>query len=278
MSATVSTVLDSNNRVYKSAKNSLTCGNKNYQLEVKFKPDVTPRFCKPRTVPFAVQEDLNQAYDAGIAKGIWEPTIFNEYGTPVVPVRKQSLPNQPTPSVRVCGDYSVIINAQLETHRQPMPLPEDIMRRLGGTHYFSKIDLADAYNQIEIGPESQKRLALSTHRGVLLQKRLPFGISSATGYFQDIMNHLTSDLTGVAAYLDDILISGTTAEDHLNNLQQLLKRLNDKGLRCRIEKCVFAEDSFTYLGHTISRNGISKGPKADAVTKMPAPSNFTQLR
>ena len=127
---------------------------KDYQLEVKFKPDVTPRFCKPRTVPFAVQEDLNQAYDAGIAKGIWEPTIFNEYGTPVVPVRKQSLPNQPTPSVRVCGDYSVFINVQLETHRQPMPLPEDLMRRLGGTHYFSKVDLADAYNQIELGPES----------------------------------------------------------------------------------------------------------------------------
>ena len=104
---------------------------KDYQLEVKFKPDVTPRFCKPRTVPFAVQEDLNQAYDVGIAKGIWEPTIINEYGTPVVPVRKQSLPNQPTPSVRVCGDYSVFINAQLETHRQPMPLREDLMRRLG---------------------------------------------------------------------------------------------------------------------------------------------------
>ena len=144
------------------------------------------------------------------------------------------------------------------------------MRRLGGTHYFSKVDLADAYNQIELGPESQKRLALSTHKGVLLQKRLPFGISSATGYFQDIMNQLTSDLTGVAVYLDDILINGTTAEDHLNNLRQLLKRLNDKGLRCRIEKCVFAEDSVTYLGHTISRNGISKGPKADAVTKMPS--------
>ena len=251
---------------------------KDYQLEVKFKPDVTPRFCKPRTVLFAVQEDLNQAYDTGIAKGIWEPTIFNEYGTPVVPVRKQSLPNQPTASVRVCGDYFVFINAQLETHRQPMPLPEDLIRRLGGTHYFSKVDLADAYNHIELGPESQKRLALSTHRGVLLQKRLLFGISSATGYFQDIMNQLTSDLTGVAVYLDDILISGTTAEDHLNNLRQLLKRLNDKGLRCRIEKCVLAEDNVTYLGHTISRNGICKGPKADTVNNMPAPSNVTQLR
>ena len=148
---------------------------KDYQLE----PDVTPRFCKPRTVPFSVQEDLNQAYDDGIAKGIWEPTIFNEYGTPVVPVRKQSLPNQPKASVRVCGDYSEFINAQLETHRQPMPLPEDLMRRLGGTHYFSKVDLAEAYNHIELGPESQKRLALSTHRGIVLQKRIPFGISSA---------------------------------------------------------------------------------------------------
>ena len=101
------------------------------------------------------------------------------------------------------------------------------MRRLDGTHYFSKVDLADAYNQIELGPESQRRLALSTHRGVLLQTRLPFGISSATGYFQDVMNQLTSDLPGVAVYLDDILISGKTAEDYLNNLRRLLKRLND---------------------------------------------------
>ena len=159
-----------------------------------------------------------------------------------------------------------------------MPLPEDLMRRLGGTHYFSKIDFVDACNQIKLEPESQKRLALSTHRRILLQKRLPFGISSATEYFQDIMNQLTSDLTGVAVYLDDILISGITAEDHLNNLRQLLKRLNDKGLRCRIEKCVFTEDSVMYLEHTISRNGIAKGPKADAVTKMSAPSNVTQLR
>ena len=88
----------------------------------------TPWFCKPRTVPSAVQEDLNQAYDVGIAKGIWKPVTFNEYGTPVVPVRKQSQLNQPSGDVRVCGDYSVFSNGQLETHRQPMPLPEDLMR------------------------------------------------------------------------------------------------------------------------------------------------------
>ena len=94
--------------------------------------------------------------------------------------------------------------------------------------WFTKIDLADAYNQIAIGPESQKRLALSTHQGVLLEMRLPFGIMSALGYFQEIMNQLTSDLPGVAVYLDDILVSGSTAQEHLSNLKRLLQRLSDK--------------------------------------------------
>ena len=102
-----------------------------------------------------------------------------------------------------------------------------------------------AYNQIKLEPGSQRRLALSTHRGVLFQTRVPLGISSATGYFQDVLNQLTSDLSGVAVYMDEILISEKTAEDHLNNLRRLLNRLNDRGLRCRIEKCVFAQDSVT---------------------------------
>ena len=75
-----------------------------------------------------------------------------------------------------------------------MPLPDDLMRKLSGSYGFSKIDLADAFNQIMLGPDSQKRLALSTHRGVLLQLQLPFGISSAPAHFQEIMDQLTSDL------------------------------------------------------------------------------------
>ena len=116
------------------------------QLRSQVQDRCHPRFCKPRTESLAVQDYLKQAYDVGIAKRIWKPETFNEYGTPVVPVRKQSQPNQPSGDVRVCGDYSVFINGQLETHRQPMSLPEDLMRRLDGTHYFSKVDLADAYN------------------------------------------------------------------------------------------------------------------------------------
>ena len=203
---------------------------RDFKLEVKFKPDAQPVFCKPRTVPLALLDDLNQAYDAGIKRGIWQPVQFNSYGTPVVPIRKRLLPGLKKAELRVCGDYSVTVNSQLETHRHPIPLPEDLMRKLGGGYFFSKIDLADAYNQIELAPESQRRLALSTHRGVLLQTRLPFGISSAPGYFQEIMDQLTRDLKGVAVYLDDILVSGTDATDHLQNLCALLQRLQDNGL------------------------------------------------
>ena len=167
---------------------------------------------------------------------------------------------------------------QRNNPRLPTPLPEDLMRKLGRGYCFSKIDLANAYNQICLSPDSQKKLALSTHKGVLLQKRLPFGIKSAPGYFQEIMEQLTQNLRGVAVYFDDILVSGDNAKDHLMNLRALFKRLEEKGLRCNREKCVFAQVSIDYLGHTLSSRGIAKGSKVDAILEMPTPKNISTLK
>ena len=75
---------------------------KDFELEVKFKPDVKPIFCKPRAVPFAIQEDLSQAYDAEIKRDVWKPTQFNAYGMPVVPIRKALLPGQTKPVRNSC--------------------------------------------------------------------------------------------------------------------------------------------------------------------------------
>ena len=114
-------------------------------LEIKFKTDASPVFCKPRVVPFAIQDDLVQAFEAGITKGVWKSTQFNSYGTPVVPIRKKPSGERSKPQIRVCGDFSVTVNPQLEPHRYLMPLPEDLMRKLSGGYGFTKIDLADAY-------------------------------------------------------------------------------------------------------------------------------------
>nr|KAG5696115.1 hypothetical protein BaRGS_020516 [Batillaria attramentaria] len=136
---------------------------KDFELEVKFKSDAKPVFHKARPVPFALRDDLTKGYEEGIAKGVWKPVQFNDYGTPVVPIRKTNSAGALKPKLRICGDYSVGINDQLADHRHPMPLPEELMQKLGGGFGYTKIDLADAYNQIKLAPESQRRLALSTH-------------------------------------------------------------------------------------------------------------------
>ena len=127
-------------------------------------------------------------------------------------------------------------------------------------------------------PDSQRKLALSTHCGVLLQRRLPFGIKSTRGYFQHIMEQLTSDLKGVAVYLNDILVSGNNTRDHLENMQSLLQRLNDKSLRWRLEKCQFAQPVAKYRGYLLSNESVAKGPKVDAVNNMPCPHDVSTLK
>lgn len=89
---------------------------KDFELELKFKPDARPVFRKARPVPFAIREELEKAYDEGIRKGIWEPTDFNDYGTPVVPVRKPST-GSGKPKLRVCGD--AFLHSQSTAGGQP---------------------------------------------------------------------------------------------------------------------------------------------------------------
>ena len=92
------------------------------------------------------------------------------------------------------------------------------------------------------------------------------------------MDQLTQDLPGVAVYLDDLLISGKDAEDHAKNLRALLQRLSDKGLRCRLEKCRFAEPWVEYLGHLLSSDGVAKGPKVNDLLKMSPPNDISSLK
>lgn len=103
----------------------------------------------------------------------------------VVPIHKVHSPDTLKPKLWIYGKYSVGID-QLDEHHHPMPLPRALMQKSGGGYGYTKIDLADSYNQIKLAPENQHRLALSTHHGVLLQQQLPFGTKSAPGCFQTI--------------------------------------------------------------------------------------------
>ena len=100
--------------------------------------------------------------------------------------------------------------------------------------------------------ESRKLKTINTTKGLFEYVRLPYGVSSASGIYQRIMEQLLQNIPMTVVYLDDILVSsGSTAEEHDRSLRTVLTRLLDKGLRLRKEKCVFRQKSCRYLGHVI---------------------------
>lgn len=117
----------------------------------------------------------------------------------------------------------------------PVPTPEDLFSTLGGGETFSKLDLSRAYQQVLLEPSSRKFLTINTHKGLYQYTRLPFGVASAPAIFQKIMEKLLHGIAGVVVYLDDILITGHTREEHLTNLKQVLERLGDHGLRVNVD-------------------------------------------
>ena len=97
-------------------------GLKHFELDIKFEPDISPVFCKPRSVPFTTQDDLALAYERGIAKGVWKPVQFKDFDITIVPIDKPLRPAQTLPSLKVCGDYLAIINHHLVLNRQSFRL------------------------------------------------------------------------------------------------------------------------------------------------------------
>ena len=98
---------------------------------------------------------------------------------------------------------------------------------------FSKLDLSSAFQQIPLNEESRKFTTINTNKGLFQYTRLPFGISSAPSIFQRFMDSVLSGLHGVASYIDDIVVTGKTHKEHLQNLDSVLTRLERAGLRLK---------------------------------------------
>ncbi|EYC07815.1 hypothetical protein Y032_0068g142 [Ancylostoma ceylanicum] len=201
------------------------------------------------------------------------PVTHSEWAAPIVCVRKSN------GKLRVCADFSTGLNKGLESFDYPLPVPEDIFATLNGGAVFSQIDLSDAYLQIELSDESKKMVVINTHRGLFQYNRLPFGIKTAPGIFQQIMNKMVAGLRGVATYLDDILVCGRTEQEHTENLLALFGRIPEYGFTVRLEKCSFAKAEIRYLGFIVDKNGRRPNPeKIDAIKGMVEPKNVSHLR
>ena len=137
-----------------------------------------------------------------------------------MPVLKDA--HNPAGPVRICGDYKVTVNQAAPLDVYPIPTTEDQLTTLASGEKFTKLDLSQAYQQMELDEGSSEYLTINTQNGLYQPTRLQFGIHSATGIFQRQMDRLLGKIPFVKVCIDDILVSGRTDDEHIRNLHHVL--------------------------------------------------------
>ncbi|XP_055613887.1 uncharacterized protein K02A2.6-like [Uranotaenia lowii] len=243
------------------------------QAKLHLQPNAHPVFLRARKIPFNMQKTVDAELNRLVAEGVLSKVEHSNWATPIVPVKKSE--NR----VRVCGDYKQTVNPQLKVDQHPLPTIDELFASFAGGSKFSKIDLVQAYLQMEVAPEDREILTLNTHRGLYRPNRLMYGISSAPAIWQRQIETILQGIEGVSVFLDDIKVTGSTDAVHLSHLEEVLRRLAYHNIRVNRKKCEFFTDCIQYCGYLIDREGIHKiSQKVEAIQNMPRPKNKDEVR
>ena len=265
----VDQLLEKYKEVFKNTPGTMT----HHTAHLSLKSKVEPVFRRAHSVPFSIREPVGKELDRLEECGILRRVEHSTWAAPIVPVPKSD------GTIRICGNYKLTINPQLNVDQYPLPKPSDLMASLTGGKQFTKLDLRSAYQQMPLDAESAKLVTINTHQGLYEYTKLPFGVSSAPAIFQRSMDSILQGLPQVICYLDDILITGKSEGEHIKNLEEVLKRFKEHGITLKKDKCVFVQKSVEYLGRVVDAQGIRTSErKVQAVREAPAPENIQELR
>ncbi|GBG80098.1 hypothetical protein CBR_g30465 [Chara braunii] len=153
----------------------------------------------------------------------------------------------------------------------PLPRIDDLLERLGGAKFFSKLDLKSGYHQLEIRKEDRYKTAFKTRYGHFEWLVMPFGLMNAPATFQAAMTtefrHMLDRF--VLIYLDDVLVYSRSLEEHVEHLCTVLEPLRQAKYKANRDKCEFARQELEYLGHYVTPQGIR--PLADKIEALRSP-------
>ena len=224
----------------------------------------------PPSMLTEVKRHLQELLDAGIIQKSHSPWASN-----IVLVRKKDQ------SLRLCIDYRQL-NKRTTKDAYALPRISDILDQLGDNKYFTVLDMKSGYHQIELEEKHKERTAFTVGPlGFYQYERLPFGLCNAPATYQRMMEQVLDDLNNNVChiYLDDVIIVGKSFEEHLDRIQQVLKRFRDHNSKLSPKKCAFFRDQVKYVGHIVSVDGVRTDPdKLSKIVDWPTPCNIDDVR
>ena len=227
---------------------------KEFQMAINVVDDIPVNASYRKIPPHLYTEVRNYVEDLR-ANG-WIRESYSSYSSPIVCVRKKD------GQMRLCVDYRAL-NAKTIPDSQPIPRIQDILDALGGSQWFSTLDMSKAYHQGYIHEKFRHLTAFVTPWTIYEWIRIPFGLRNAPPAFQRYMYRLLGDYTGriCEPYLDDVLTHSKTFDQHVDDLEKVLVRLHENGVKLRAEKCQFAKREVRYLGRLVSGEGYRPDPE-----------------
>ena len=208
-----------------------------------------------------------------LSKGFIESSD-SPWASPIVLVTKKD------GSTRFCIDYRRLNDV---TRKDSFPLPriDETIESLAGAEWFSTLDLASGYWQVNVAEEDRAKTAFAMRKGLFQWKVMPFGLANAPATFSRLMEMVLRGINWerCLVYLDDIIVFGRNFDQALANLVQVFERLKQAGLRLKPSKCSLFQTSVKFLGHMVSKEGVACDPeKIDCVRDWKTPKCVTEVR
>ncbi len=244
-----------------------------FEHKIKLVPDATPsKQPTYRMTPKMLAETRRQLTEL-LDRGHIRPSS-SPFAAPILFVGKKD-----SDELRMCVDYRRLNKITIKDS-YPIPRIDQLIDVLHGAEKFTKLDLASAYNQIPVDPEDIDKTAFNTRYGQFEFLVLPFGLCNAPAtcmrYMQYVLRDYLDDF--VIVYMDDICIFSDEAS-HADCVEKVLRRLEEANLKLKREKCTFGVESISYLGHIISREGVSMDPsKIRTIVDWPVLKNVADVR
>lgn len=246
-----------------------------FKAEIILSPDHVPIFAKPYSIPLKFEDQVKEELRRLVDEGVLEPCGSSRYASPIVVV-----PKADKLSIRICIDCKRTINKYVENNNfYPLPDIDTIFAALHEAHWFSILDLKQAYQQLELTDSSKEMLTINTPAGLFRYNRLPFGVSAAPSIFQMVIDQIIEGVPMTRAYLDDIIIGGKTEEECQRNVLTVMEKLNAHRVKVNGDKCVYLQTRVKYLGHVLGDGKLTVNPeKVKAIQEAPAPRDIKELQ